>query len=403
MEFEETFPEYDANGAKPNNGTPALIETSESDRPTDDTDTLTRSTDGQTHENGSLSHESGTVAYENGGLSHENGSPAHMNGGLRRDSLLAAPSAAPSAPVADVTEAMFQEQLDRRMREAEVLLKQTIEQMRVEEEQRLTEWAEERKAEEERRLLTWADERRTHVERSFEQRKSDTEALAQRLQDMLAEWQDSFEERLDRRRLEEQRLADRRRITDEERLSIWRAELEVALTERLSRRRPTARVEGRDSELRASLESAVSTATSARDVGRILRDVLSEMAPTSAFAVSLHQPGRDDIAYRYRVASDDEVGAVLRGDSLDDGPQSAAAHMDGWARAHRALRIGDRNATVHTAQLAMRLNDATIGVLTMQTEGDPIADSVLARVTELAAIAAPRLVELRDQGSFRGA
>jgi hypothetical protein len=386
MEFEETFPEYDETAATPSNGKQALIETHESASPTLDTDAA--------------------PTQENGSLTPENGSVAHLNGSsLRRETLMTAPVTAPSAPTADTSEAMFQEQLDRRMREAEVLLKQTIEQMRVEEERRLNEWAEERKAEEERRLMSWADERRTHVERSFEQRKADNEALAQRLQDMLAEWQDHFEERLDRRRLEEQRLAERRRITDEERLSIWRAELEVALTERLSRRRPAARtaVEDRDSEMRATLENAVSTATSARDVGRILRDVLTEMAPTSAFAVALHHPGRDDIAYRYRVASDDEVGAVLRGDTLDDGPQSAAAHMDGWARAHRALRIGDRNATVHTAQLAMRVNGTTIGVLTMQTEGEPISDSILARVTELAAIAAPRLVELRDQGSFRGA
>jgi hypothetical protein len=356
MEFEETFPEYNENAAKPGNGKPAFIEMHDGENPS-------------------------------------------------AERLISEADAQPSTLAAETSEAMFQEQFDRRMREAEVLLKQTIEQMRIEEERRLTEWAQDRKADEERRLANWADERRTHVERSIEQRQADTEALAQRLQDMLAEWQDHFEQRLERRRLDEQRLAERRRISDEERLGIWRAELEEALTERFWRRRAATRTPDKagNSDIRDTLESAVSTAGSARDVGRILRDVLTEIAPTSAFAVSLHNPGRDDIAYRYRVASDDEVGSVLRGDSLDDGPQSAAAHMDGWAHAARALRIGDRNAMVHTAQLAMRSNGETIGVLTLQAEGEPIADAALARVTELATIAAPRLAELRDRGSFRGA
>jgi hypothetical protein len=127
------------------------------------------------------------------------------------------------------------------------------------------------------------------------------------------------------------------------------------------------------------------------------------MAHTAAFALSLHHGGRNEVAYRYRVATDDEVGTLLRRDALDDGPESAAAHMDGWVRAHRPVRAGARNATVHTAQHAIRVGETTVGVITLQSEGEPIADTVLRRAAELAVMAAPRLIELRDSGSFRGA
>ena len=77
--------------------------------------------------------------------------------------------------------------------------------------------------------------------------------------------------------------------------------------------------------------------------------------------------------------------------------------MDGWVRAHRPVRIGARNIIVHTAQCPIRLDDATIGVLTLQTEAESLADAVLATIAELLTAAAPRLAELRETSAFRGA
>ena len=308
----------------------------------------------------------------------------------------------PNAARQETSEALFEEQLDRRLREAEAMVKETIERMRIDEEQRLTDWVQERRAEEERRLAKWADERRAAVDRSMEQRTTHADDLSERIQSMLIEWQDRFEHRLEQRRIDEERLGERRRISDEERLRGWRAELERALSARFSQA-DRAPLPDRSGEVRATLRDAVASATNARDVGRILRDVLSELAHTAAFALALHHAGRDEVAYRYRVAADDELGTLLRRDALDDAPESAVAHMDGWARAHRTVRVGARNATVHTAQLALRVADTTVGVLTLQSEGEAIADNVLSRVTDLAALAAPRLAELRDHGSFRGA
>ena len=296
----------------------------------------------------------------------------------------------PEAPAADASEAMYQEQLERRLREAEEVVTRTIEQMRIDEERRLVEWVRERREEEERRLAA---------------RASTEDGLARRIEDMLTEWQARFEQRLEQRRADEERVAERRRASDEERLRAWRAELEQALSERFSERLSTERapLPDRNGELPSTVRDAIARAPSARDVGRILRDVLSEIAHTAAFAVALHHTERDDVAYRYRVASDDELGALLRRDTLDDGPESAAAHMDGWVRAHRAMRVGARNTTVHTAQLAVRDGEATIGVVTVQTEASAIPDALLARVGDLIALAAPRLGELRAAGSFRGA
>ena len=310
----------------------------------------------------------------------------------------------PTTAPRETSEAHFEEQLDRRLREAEAMVKETIERMRIEEEQRLAEWVHERRTEEERRLANWAEERRAAVERSMDQRARHSDDLSSRIQSMLVEWQDRFEHRLEQRRIDEERVAERRRLSDEERLRSWRYELEQALTERFSERRADrAALPDRNGEVRASFRAALATATNARDVGRILRDVLSELTHTAAFALALHHTGRDEVAYRYRVAADDDLGTLLRRDALDDAPGSAAAHMDGWARAHKTVRAGARIVTVHTAQLAVRVADTTLGVLTLQSEGDPIADSVLSRVSDLVTISAPRLSDLRDRGSFRGA
>ena len=281
--------------------------------------------------------------------------------------------------------------------------KHTLERMRIEEEEHLAEWVQDRRAEEERRLAEWVTERRTAVERSLEERTAHTDGLAERLKRMLVEWQDRFEQRLAEHQFEVQRLAEQRRISDEERMQQWRAELEQALTERFAQRQTAERapLPDRNGEIRMSLRDRVAATTSARDLGRVIRDVVAELARTSAFALSVHHADRDEVAYRYRVASDDDLGALLRSDTLDDGPQSAAAHMDGWARGQVTMRVGSRNVTLHAAQLAIRAGDATVGVLTLRTENDAIADSILARVRDLVALCAPHLAALRDNGSFR--
>ncbi|HZP97088.1 MAG TPA: hypothetical protein VFC31_12220 [Candidatus Limnocylindria bacterium] len=301
-------------------------------------------------------------------------------------------------------DAAYEDQLERRLREAEAMVTQTVERIRLDEEKRLADWVRERREEEERRLAKWIEDRRASVERTLEQRSSRDDDLARRIEDMLVEWQARFEQRLEQRRADDDRMAERRRLTDEERLRTWRSELEQALAARFAERRPAERapLPDRNGELRGSIRDALSLADSARDVGRVLRDVLSELARTSALALSVHHRDRDDVAYRYRVASEDELGTLLRWEALDDGPDSSAAHMDGWVRAHRAVRIGARDATVYTAQCAVRAGDATVGVITLQSEGEQISDAVLARVTDLVQLAAPRLAELRDAGRYRG-
>lgn len=254
-------------------------------------------------------------------------------------------------------------------------------------------------------------------------RMTDTQ-LVDRIEAMLSEWQARFEARLEQRRVEDERIAERRRRTEDERMRAWRIELEQQLLQRLGAQRDPSPARAaslasapgtsaprmsapRTSAPRvsapASLGMAIASAASVRDVGRLMRDYLSQLATTCAFALSLHHRDRSEVAYRYRVASEDDLGAVLRRDTLDDGPASAPAQLDGWARAHRAVRVGEHSALVHTAQCAVRVEDATIGILTLQTEGEPLSDGVLASIADVVAIAAPRISELRDTGAFRGA
>lgn len=331
--------------------------------------------------------------------------------GLEFEETFPEPAAEPPRLVAvpaerrpDSTDAVFEEQLSKRLREAEDMVKQTVERMRLEEEKRLAEWVRQRREEEERRVQRWVEERRAAVERTLDQRRSTEDTLATRLQDMLGEWEARFEDRLEQRRADEERLAERRRQSDEERLRAWRVELEQALDARFAEPRAArAPLPDRNGELRAAVRDAVAASASVRDVGRVLRDVLSELAQTSAFAIAVHHRGRPEVAYRYRVAADDEVGQQLRGDALDDGPDSAASHAGAWIRGQRTARVAGRNVTVHAAQAAVVTNGVTIGVLTLQTADHEIADAVLARVSDLVALAAPRLAELRDGGRFRGA
>ncbi len=333
--------------------------------------------------------------------------PTVQNKPARAPALTSAPVAAARASSTEIderTEAIFQERLDRRLRDAESMVKQTIERMRLDEEQRLAAWVQDRHAEEQRRLTKWVDERRAAVEHSVQQRATSVDGLAERLQQMLVEWQDRFEQRQEQRHADETSLAERRRQSDEERLNTWRAELEQALTERFTRGEAAARapLPDRNGELRADLRDSLANATSARDIGRILRDRFAELTRTSAFAVAVHDAGRDEVAYRYRIASDDELGALLRRDALDDGPLGAAANSDGWTRAQRTVRIGQSNVTVYSAQHAIRAAGGTIGVVTLQSEGSAIADSILSKIFELAALSAPRLAALRDFRQFKG-
>lgn len=319
----------------------------------------------------------------------------------------AAPATAAAKPHLTVVRdeaapAAHDDPLERRLREAEALVRDTVERMRAEEERRLGDWVRERREEEEQRLAAWTVERRAAVERSLEQRSSRDDDVARRIEAMLVEWQTRFEQRLEQRQADDERKAEQRRQNDEQRLRAWRAELEKALQSRFTERRERAPLPDR-AEPRSPVRDALRVAASARDVGRVLRDALSEMTPTSALALSIHHAQRPEVAYRYRVASEDELGAHLRREALDDGPDSAAANMDGWTRAHRAVRIGTRNVVVHTAQYAVRAGDATVGVMTLQSDGDAIADAVLSRIADLVLHAAPRLAELRESGRYRGA
>ena len=239
-----------------------------------------------------------------------------------------------------------------------------------------------------------------HIDRRLREAEA---RVREAIEEMLFEWQSRFERRLEERRLEDERLAERRRIDEEERLRAWRSELESALSARFAARHVTERAQlpDRNGEVRLTFRDSVATAPSARDLGRMLRDVVTEVTHTTTFALAVH--GRDEVAYRYRVASDGDLGVLLRKESLDDGPQSPAAHADGWLRGQRTLRVSSRNVSVHTSQLAVAVDGATVGVLTLQSEGDAIADSLLARIADAARAVGPRLVALRESGSLRGA
>jgi len=187
----------------------------------------------------------------------------------------------------------------------------------------------------------------------------------------------------------------------EQRLATFRAEIDRAFASRAPQ--AEAPTPERKRETPDPLRDAIRAATSARDVARVLRDAVNGLNETAAFALAVHHATHDEVVYRYRVAADEDLGAALRRDGLDDAPDGAAAHAEGWVRGQRTVRVGPRNVVVHTAQCAVRVNGATVAVLTLQTQGTPLSEPVLTRVATFVAIAAPRLAELRTANALRGA
>lgn len=187
----------------------------------------------------------------------------------------------------------------------------------------------------------------------------------------------------------------------EQRLATFRAEIDRAFASRPAA--PAAPAPERKREPVDPVRDAMRAAASARDVARVMRDAVNGLNETAGFAVAVHHPMHDEVVYRYRVAVDEELGAALRRDGLDDGPDGAAAHADGWVHGKRTLRVGPRNVIVHTHQCAIRDGDHNVGVLTLQTVAKELSEPVLVRVAALAATAAPRLAELRDANALRGA
>lgn len=346
VEFEETFPESAAPAAKPAptaaSSRPTVIGDNEAPRRVPPAPAPRRDT---------------PVAVEQ---------PRRESEPQRAPSASAA--AAPAPKRDERGDAEFEARLERRLRNADALVKETIEHARTSEEKRLAEWVRARRDEEERRLAEWVAERRAELERTMEiDHRSDMSTLKGEIQQLLAEWQDSFEQR-------------------------FRSEL-AAMVKSVAQRDAVAR------ERRPDARAAITIAPSTRDVGRILRDVLADIAETSSFSLALHE--NNEVSYRYRVAAEDEIGAVLRRDTLDDGPESAAAHADDWVRGQRVVRVGGRNVTVYTAQYAVRDGDATIAVISVQSVEAALGDEALARFTEVVEHAAARLAELSAAGSYR--
>ncbi|HUQ42589.1 MAG TPA: hypothetical protein VM052_08815 [Candidatus Limnocylindrales bacterium] len=213
--------------------------------------------------------------------------------------------------------------------------------------------------------------------------------LAETLKKMLHEWQADFEERFDKRRAEA--LAA---------IAELIAQIPARDVAPAAPATPVAPVAPPVAPL-ADPSDVLRHAATARDLGRTMRDLLAGVAETCGFALALHHRERDEVVYRYRVASDDEVGVAVRGETLDDGPESSAAHSGEWSTSHRTLRIAGRNVAVHTAQRAITANGMTLGVVTLQHDGAALTDDALATVHKLTVIAAPRLAELRETGSYR--
>jgi hypothetical protein len=118
------------------------------------------------------------------------------------------------------------------------------------------------------------------LEEQLDRRLREAEAmLKETINEMLFEWQTRFERRLEERRANEERQAEKRRVDDERRLRAWWSELEHALTARFAERPAAERAlaPDRNGEARNAFRESLAAASSARDVGPLVRDLVNQV------------------------------------------------------------------------------------------------------------------------------
>jgi len=124
------------------------------------------------------------------------------------------------------------------------------------------------------------------------------------------------------------------------------------------------------------VQQRLSATLDPRQLGRILREVINEVAEPAAFAVSLFHPERDEVAYRYRVADVDAVASELGRRPVDDGPLCRAIRRgERWTSFSSEIEMpiaGDPSGrterrNVSVLQIPVVSAHASIGVVTLQT------------------------------------
>ena len=115
----------------------------------------------------------------------------------------------------------------------------------------------------------------------------------------------------------------------------------------------------------------------------------------------MHETKRDDVVYRFRVVSEDELGEALKGDALNDAPGSPATRTRDWLRSDRDVVVSGVPTTVRIAQRALVDRGRILGVTSLVSQNGHLDASSLERVASLVDTAAPRLAELAAVGAYR--
>jgi len=116
------------------------------------------------------------------------------------------------------------------------------------------------------------------------------------------------------------------------------------------------------------VQQKLSSTLDARQLGRIVRDAVGEVADIAAFALSLFHAERDEVAYRYRVADLDALASELSRPAL--GPSSPELQQgERWVRYETEVEVP------LSGNAAGRLERRTVTVLQvpMLSRGVPIA------------------------------
>ena len=170
---------------------------------------------------------------------------------------------------------------------------------------------------------------------------------------------------------------------------------------------PKDEQEERDRQVVEEVARALDELTDARSIGRVLRDAVTAIAGVDGFSVSLFNSVRREVAYRYKVVGADPESAEMGRQAVDDGPDCYAARHD--RRWHSYIReIGVRGPEgvearkISVLQFPLVAAEEVFGVTTLQVFCESgFSDQATRLVLRVIDVSSDRLAAVRRATRFQ--
>ena len=170
---------------------------------------------------------------------------------------------------------------------------------------------------------------------------------------------------------------------------------------------PKDEQEEHDRQVVEEVARALDELTDARSIGRVLRDAVTAIAGVDGFSVSLFNSVRREVAYRYKVVGADPESAEMGRQAVDDGPDCYAARHDRrWHSYSREIGVrgpeGVEARKISVLQYPLVAAEEVFGVTTLQVFGESgFSDHATRLVLRVIDVSSDRLAAVRRATRFQ--